>query len=404
MAIIHPSFNLVAHPGLSRYPTFITATGNGTMLNTQSSQILENVTDGMVPRHDFDTETGEYNGILIERALAYSATELPITEALRRTTGGFSTLTAIASGGSGLTSGTYGSTLASGATAARTFTGLTSSGYYTFSVYCKSDSATSTVTLARSAGSPLSAYTGSYTVTNSAWKRLVITARAVSGSLTITLVNTTAGTVRFDGFQLEAGDLSSFVMTDRIDTNLQVTTSPKTFNAEQGTLYFKFKLSQNDRYIPGSLATLAYMGHNTVGASTLNLLIQIKKGDSSSSASPTPAYISVGRFDTATTSSPNYYLSDQQLYSASSTTLIHKVAVAYRESKPAKISINGRAVVTGGTNFPTPSAVYGVLRIGSSGTNKVTNAGLAPPLDAALQHFAYFPRMLDDADLISLTS
>jgi hypothetical protein len=214
--------------------------------------------------------------------------------------------------------------------------------------------------------------------------------------LAISIANNAAGEVLFDGFQLEAGDLSSFVATaNRPDSHLAVLDANK-INREQGTVFIKFMVSENDKYIPGSSNTLAYLGHSTQGTSTSNLLIQVNKGDSTSSTYP--SYVSVGRFNTASTISATAYMAQTSL-SGNQVSRVHKIAVAYKESSPIKLAINGGNVITGSVNMATSNAIDGhVCRIGCS------NSTAARPLDGHLQHFAYFPRMLEDADLQALTA
>lgn len=403
MAIIRPSVNLVAHPnGVLPSDTFFTRGDVATKISNLGSMVpvgLYNV------RHDFNSSTREYLGILLEKAVTnlISATrELVVWTPTKVFNGGWSagngiTLASIGTETSGFLQDTSITcttvTGVSGGTVFYSSANVTAGTFYTFSAYIKAKSAADVIKTYKTNGNGTS-YSGNFSVNTGEWTRVYVGFVATTGVNTVGLQFQSSNSLLVDCCQLEAGDLSSYVSGARSQDTMVISdpgtlAKPSYFDILQGTFYMQYRTSDNATKVAKDTIGLLQFYNNTV-TDAYSLGVYATTTGGAGVKDTVTAIMSNNGLKTSGTSVSASYASDVSPQ-------IHKVAVSYQSNSAIKICVDGQTPVSSASNIPT----WGIL---SSSLAKVRVGNFVTPLDSHLQHFAYFPTYMSSADLISLTS
>lgn len=399
MAIIQPTLNLVAHAKA-------TGLGKGFLKNSTPSSIATNalgkgiITSGAMVRRDFHPTTRELLGYLLEKAKTNFIVATSTRHIRNKDSASFNTDWS----GSGITTSNIAALLNDGFATINSElycsaitppsagnrviytapSGLSVGTKYTFSAYVKSVTADG-VSVKIFAGSTVNTFTASM----SGWARIYAGFTASSTSVSMGLEFPSAGaTIKVDCMQLEVGDISSPLYTRARDELTFPDTDGTTFDSEQGTVFIKYRTSDNASKISGEKIALFMLGSTTDWA--LGCYATTTAGGSA-----TPDTVTALQ---TLNSSLNSATSVTKSYAVSTSPRVHKVAVSYRKDTPIKLCVDGQAVGVSSASL----AGWGAFN--STGTLYIGHGFGTLALDSHLQHIAYFPVYMEDADLKDLTS
>ncbi len=458
MAIINPTINLVARPGMTlpspwvftrdgseldpallnkvtgasesekrakaATGTFITAT---TTLGSAAANLL---------RHDYSAsndsaEAGTYNGFLLEAGSEnLLLTHTPSISTRNLTTwskvGTVMPASALGKGIKDVASITGDNTatlLPADALVYKEVSSLTSGSTYTLSAFFKSVSGAASVGLKGLSAAPSNtdAVSSSRTV-SSPYNWVMFTSKFTAAANNFVAISA-ARDCYVDRVQLEKDNCTSSILLDskiRAAESLYYPGTPSgasLLDPYEGTVYVMFKPNENVENIAGINVGVCQLGAS-VGTGTLLRLVVRLQSDTAASANWKlfGSLISGSTEQSAIQTIPNADWPSDNWF---------KVAVRYRagETNSLRMSVNGKDVVYSPLADPILSTLHGTglsvtTSSGTSGEStapillgKVKSvqvaAGTPSPyytLDGSLMHFAYFPKALSDTDLKAITS
>lgn len=450
MAIINPTINLVARPGMT-LPSPWVFTRDGSELSTtlvskitgasDSEKRAKAATGAFITattalgsaaanqlRHDYSAsndsaEAGTYNGFLLEAGSEnLLLTHSPVIDT--RILTGWSrvgTPAPTSATGKGIkdvasTTGTNTATLLSPDTLVyKPVTELSSGATYTLSAFFKSSSGAAYVGLKGLTAAPttLSSFPTTRLV-SSPYNWVMLTSRFTAGTLNYVAISALSSCY-VDRVQLEKDNCTSSIPLDskiRAAESLYYPGTPSgasLLDPYEGTVYVMFKPNENVENIAGINVGVCQLGGS---GGTLRLVVRLQS-NATANWSLYGSIISGGTEQSAIQTIPNADWPSDNWF---------KVAVRYRagETNSLRMSFNGKDVVyydltdtilttlnnaglsvtaSSGTSGETTAPILlGKVKMAATGTSTYCT------LDGSLMHFAYFPKALSDIDLRAITS
>lgn len=422
--MILPTINLVARPNMVLPSDTWSFTRAGSAVSVNATGFLSLYPANTV-RNEYSLGTSDYNGIVLETAstnlvyntcrTVYSWTQSSTGSAVDAGTGTGLVDSAVATGTNTCTKVTIPATGTLTLTAASNkLTTSHATGKYTFSACVK------VITMSRSVDVNLSlngVEGGKKTVTYDSgkdWARvysgLSLTSELSSASITIT---GTSGTVVYIDFvQIEVGNLTtpiSGAATRPVESlsTIQSAAMGTKINNYEGTLFAVFKQSDNEANIANSIYPIVAITGTQQTCSIYRV-----------TSSSTPVKSAIMAKSVVGTISEEFATQAQP-----TATGYFKVALRFGNQLNASLAINGAVypITSGLGNAPlsigTALENTPIIWVGSvpaitafSVTDAAGNTYVRPEtttpvcLDGNILHFAYFPKALNNADLIAITS
>lgn len=449
MAIINPTINLVARPGMT-LPSPWVFTRDGSELTTALNKITgandsekraKAATGAFITatttlgsaaanqlRHDYSAsndsaEAGTYNGFLLEAGSENLLLTHSPTIDTRNLTGWsrVGTSTPTSATGKGIkdvasTTGTNTATLLSPDTLVyKAVTGLSSGATYTLSAFFKSTSyGAAPVGLKGLSATPTTSDVPATRTVSSPYNWVMLTSRFTAGTTNYVAISA-ASSCYVDRVQLEKDNCTSSILLDskiRAAESLYYPGTPSgasLLDPYEGTVYVMFKPNENVENIAGINVGVCQLGGS---GGTLRLVVRLQS-NATANWSLFGSLIISNTEQSAIQTIPNADWPSDNWF---------KVAVRYRagETNSLRMSFNGKDVVyydltdsilttlnnaglsvtaSSGTSGETTAPILlGKVKMAATGTSTYCT------LDGSLMHFAYFPKALSDIDLRAITS